>query len=275
MAIYVGLLVLSLLVFGGGILLGYLLFRSPPSISVTLPDTALAEPIESLQRTIYRFDRQLMDHVERMTQGADELKSAGITSAQFLKLLTANQEFEKQLTVFAADVRQARTDLVTVVPNGEDREGAPLAEPAAASPEHKLNQLADRKFRTEVRHPFLCKQWIAPYGGVRAPDSEEFFKVQCRDISSGGISFFMDRTPTFQTVVVRLSSLGEPKYLTAQIKRTVASMNPEHGRYIVGCKLVGALHPGALPAGLEESIQRREASRQGSDLAIAGPPCRY
>lgn len=263
------LVALSLVGFGGGILCGFLLFRRGPAIAVTLPESALAEPIEALQRTIIRFDRQLSLHVERMTQGVGELQATDITSSPLVKLLDANQEFHKQLSTFAADVRQAGSDLGTIGPSHDNREDASPATAAPAMVAQGPTEAVPSKFRAETRHPFPCKQWVAQYSGVRAPEAEEFFRVQCRDISSGGISFFLNSMPSFQMVVIRLAGPLEPRYLTAQIQRTSPSGNPEHGRYVVGCKFLGTVHRSALPSGLEASIQRREVRTAGGAVAIA------
>jgi hypothetical protein len=277
------LLVAAVIVFGGGTLFGYVVFRKPTPVVVEMPERAFAEPIEALQRTIYRFDRQLTNHVETMKRGIDELKAVGNTVtplAEFLELLAVNEEFRNRLGAFATDVRKIKSDLAG---GGGDDEKPVKLSPEDALPaevgqtpsrEQQLVDLVgadsepdDR--RIEQRHPFFCEQWIAPYNGLKAPGADEFFTVQCRDISSGGISFFTDEPLAFEMFVIRLCGAGQPKYLTARIKRTSPSSHPEHGQFVVGCKFLGTLHRAALPGGVEEAIQRREQMTIAEELVIA------
>jgi hypothetical protein len=277
------LLVAAVMVFGGGLAFGFVVFRKPTPVVVEVPERAFAEPIEALQRTIYRFDRQLTNHVETMKRGIDELKAVGGTVtplAEFLELLAANEEFRNRLGAFATDVRKIKRDLGDTLGGSEKPVDSSPADTATAQGDREPTteqQLVDMaatdsapdERRIEQRLPFFCKQWLAPYNGLQSPDADEFVTVQCRDISSGGISFFADQRPAFEMCVIRLCGAGQPKYLTARIKRTAESSHPEHGPYVVGCKFLGTLHRSALPAGVEESIQRREQMTITEELAIA------
>ena len=263
------LLALCGFVFGAGFLCGYLVFRQPPSISVTLPSSSFADPLESLQKTLRRFDRQLAEYGHRMTRSVDEMKASGIGSSNLggvANLLAANRDLERQISTFAADVQDVEHRLAAIdtgrASPPDDSQAENSSDPADTPP----RDTTPNNRRTEMRHPFFCRQWVAPYSGVRAPEVEEFFPVQCRDISSGGISFFLDRTPTYEMVVIRLSGPTESRYLTARIKRTTPSGNLEYGRYVVGCQFLGTLHPSGLPPTLEESIQRKELRQE--ELAL-------
>jgi hypothetical protein len=72
--------------------------------------------------------------------------------------------------------------------------------------------------------------------------------MQCRGLSSGGISFFLDEVPERDMFVIRLHGPQGAKYLTARVRQTTRSGNFEHGNYVVGCQFLGTLHPSALPS---------------------------
>jgi hypothetical protein len=263
------LFAVCVVVFGAGFFCGFLVFRRPPSISVTLPASSLAPPLEALQRTIRCFDRQLAEFGERMTHGIEEINAAGNASGgpvDITSLIAANWDFGKQLTAFAADVHTVEQKLATIDTGRKASSGEASAGSTTAADGPGPNDAAKDNCRTEMRHPFFCRQWAAPYDGVRAPESHEFFPVQCRDISSGGISFFLDRTPTYEMIVIRLAGPAESRYLTARIKRTTPSGNLEYGRHVIGCKFLGTLHPSGLPPTLEASIQRREARTEVAEV---------
>ena len=109
-------------------------------------------------------------------------------------------------------------------------------ETAPADPVLSANSGAER--RRSFRRAYRYRQAVAPMAGGVVPARREFFEVDCWDISLGGIAFFLDRPPDFQTLVV---SLGRPpalNYFTAQVVR-VARME-QHGRmrYLVGCRFL-------------------------------------
>ena len=162
----------------------------------------------------------------------------------------------QQASVWADDVRRTRERLTqSVQPPSTADDGERIASETTPDPQRRRKR---EEQRSEKRHPFFCLQWIAPYNGYRAPDPDEFFRVQCRDISSSGISFFVDRVPYFELVVIRLPGDGAPKYLTARIQRVKQSANCEFGAYTVGCMFLGSLHASAFAPHLEGSIKRRE-----------------
>jgi hypothetical protein len=108
--------------------------------------------------------------------------------------------------------------------------------------------------RCETRHPYPCRRWIAPYNGWNPPKPDDFNLVQCRDISTRGISFYLDRQFECEMVVIRLPSADGPRYMTAQIRRVAPDAG---GILIVGCQFVGTLHHDAA---LEALIRRREGA---------------
>ena len=115
--------------------------------------------------------------------------------------------------------------------------------------------------REGPRHPYECKQLMAPYDGVRLPGQAEFGWVECRNISSRGLSFVLPEPPEFQHVIMALGSVPFI-FLVAGI--VYSDVEGEH--YICGCRFqkritraLGQEGPEAkqLPADLNRSLLDR------------------
>jgi len=107
---------------------------------------------------------------------------------------------------------------------------------AAADPILSANSGAER--RRSFRRAYRYRQAIAPMTSGAMPARWEFFEVDCWDLSLGGIAFFLDRSPNFESLVVALGRPPALSYLTARVVR-VAHME-QHGRmrYLVGCRFL-------------------------------------
>lgn len=97
-----------------------------------------------------------------------------------------------------------------------------------------------RELRASPRMAYHYYQLIAPlYTGNRMPPRKEFFPVQCNDISAGGISFFFDRRPDFEYLVVALGRPPEETFFTAHVVRVARKDTEGQTRYLVGCRFTG------------------------------------
>jgi PAS domain S-box-containing protein len=93
--------------------------------------------------------------------------------------------------------------------------------------------------RTSPRRVFQYRQRIAPLLGNAMPSEADFFEVDCADISAGGLSFYLDRAPEFDKLIV---ALGKPPVLThfaAQVVRTAETVVDGQRQYVVGCRFLG------------------------------------
>jgi hypothetical protein len=99
-----------------------------------------------------------------------------------------------------------------------------------------LSQLqADR--RVSPRHDFRRQQWIGPIACGVLPRREDYFAVECVDISTGGFAFYLDRTPSFNSLIVILDMHHPPLYVAA---RVVHLRKPSHrpNLFEVGCQFI-------------------------------------
>ena len=69
------------------------------------------------------------------------------------------------------------------------------------------------------RHPFLCKQRIAPWPESGKLAQADFMEVRCHDLNQAGFSFLLPVRPQFTSVVAALNSGSEEIYIIARITR--------------------------------------------------------
>ena len=157
----------------------------------------------------------------------------------------------------------------------EDDDGPPRSERKPADPQPtEDDQGADRagalsacwsdgtprvERRASVRSDYRYPQMLAPLIDEKLPSGNDFFMVECKDISAGGIAFYTDKPPEFDNVVV---ILGRPPAVKQFIARKVNVAEVErYGRrqYCVGCRFVGR-------------VKGRRARQNPPSADVAGPP---
>jgi PAS domain S-box-containing protein len=96
--------------------------------------------------------------------------------------------------------------------------------------------------RGSARRDYRYRQRMAPMHGDALPAASEFVDVDCRDISASGISFFQDRLPTFETLVVGLGRPPALSYFSARVMRVARVEEDGTARYLIGCGFSGRIH---------------------------------
>lgn len=104
--------------------------------------------------------------------------------------------------------------------------------------------------RQFVRRMYRYPQKIAPYLQGRFPHSEDFWEVQCKDISAGGIAFYMDKKPPYRRLVVALGQGSATSYFLAETVRISQVDHEGQKAYLIGCKFCGRITP---PTDFEET----------------------
>jgi PAS domain S-box-containing protein len=115
---------------------------------------------------------------------------------------------------------------------------------AGAPPFQPLGAKVDKDLRASLRRSYEYRQRISPLSGQRIPAHEEFFEVECRDISAGGISFFMDAPPGFENLVVALGRPPVQSHFTARVMRVVPTIKEGRQVHLVGCRFTGRVLSG-------------------------------
>ncbi|MCS7303658.1 MAG: PAS domain S-box protein [Thermoguttaceae bacterium] len=126
-----------------------------------------------------------------------------------------------------------------------------LAKPIQPPPFRPLRLPVPEEQRQFVRRVYRYRQKVAPYTEGRFPRPEEFVQVQCKDISAGGIGFFMEKEPAFHRLVIALGEGAATSYFLAEVVRSSQVEHQGQKMYLIGCKFCGRITPPAdfkLPA---------------------------
>ena len=96
--------------------------------------------------------------------------------------------------------------------------------------------------RRSARQSFRKRQWIAPlYRGV-LPTLQQFYEVECCDLSNGGVSLYVTSPPQFDSLVIGLGEPPDMKYVTARIVRVMPMQHNGREVYQLGCQFMGRVH---------------------------------
>ncbi len=117
--------------------------------------------------------------------------------------------------------------------------------------------------RAGPRHPYECRQLVAPYDGETLPRQSDFFWVDCKNISSRGFSFFLSERPEYREVVVALG--GAPFiFLLARI----LYFEVENQHYVCGCRFQKRISRALGEEGVEARELRAELNRRLLDMTV-------
>ncbi len=97
------------------------------------------------------------------------------------------------------------------------------------------------ELRSSPRKQYQYSQRIAPMHGGLLPAKDEYFNVECNDISQGGISFYLRRPPGCEYFAI---VLGQKPMVTVLVAKVVYSKAVEHNgtrMILVGCKFIDRL----------------------------------
>jgi len=98
---------------------------------------------------------------------------------------------------------------------------APVIDPRQLTdvdvPSADAAQFVGHESRRCERRPFFAIQRIAPYDGERMPDEAEFFCVESRDLTDGGMAFFLASRPAFRALVLKPAGAAESDCRVAEV----------------------------------------------------------
>ena len=94
----------------------------------------------------------------------------------------------------------------------------------------------ESELRSSQRHGYQHGQFISPMTNGTLPASEDFFEVDCKDISGGGISFYLDSPPDFDILVVAIGRRWAPAHFAARIAHVAEVEHTGRTQYLVGCR---------------------------------------
>ncbi len=98
------------------------------------------------------------------------------------------------------------------------------------------------ELRQSPRHRYAYIQWIAPVADYSDPVPDDFCRVECVDLSTGGMSFFLPSEPHFTRLVIALGQV--PMLVHYQARVVYARPIDRNGKleYHVGCQFLKRVH---------------------------------
>ena len=94
--------------------------------------------------------------------------------------------------------------------------------------------------RATPRTNYDCVQLIAPYDGITMPSQAEFRRAHCRDLASGGFSFFAEQPPEADKLIVALGAVPF-NFFVADVVCVKQADVDSTGSYLIGCQFVERL----------------------------------
>jgi hypothetical protein len=113
-------------------------------------------------------------------------------------------------------------------------------QPPLASPDGTAQ--SSRDLRTSPRRSYQYRQRIAPMYTAAIPTKRDFFEVECKDISAGGVSFLLECEPDFNALVVGLGRAPDLAYFSARVARISQETTNGKTYHLVGCRFTGRIH---------------------------------
>jgi hypothetical protein len=104
------------------------------------------------------------------------------------------------------------------------------------SPEKSYEEM-----RSSPRKKYRFNQRIGPMHGGLLPTTDEYFNVECNDISKGGISFYLKRPPGCEQFAVVLGQKPKVTILAAKVVNTKEVEHDDQQMYLVGCQFIDRL----------------------------------
>lgn len=125
--------------------------------------------------------------------------------------------------------------------------------------------------RKHSRRPFRCLQRAAQYDGEKWPSRDEFFEVECVDISAGGLSFLAKRRVEKNRLLVTLGKPDENVFVYTEVMYARAVIFHGSPMFRVGCrflrKIVGTENTG--DGELDSPVDADDAAALMDDEPIA------
>ncbi len=90
--------------------------------------------------------------------------------------------------------------------------------------------------RSSERHQYAHGQLIARMINGKLPAPADFFEVDCRDLSAGGFSFYLDNPPDFDALVVALGRRSALSHFAARVAHVAKVQHDNRQQYLIGCQ---------------------------------------
>ena len=182
------------------------------------------------------------------------LKVLSTGQVQTILMTGTDQTFEIETKAEIQKVRHLAEQATSTLAQLCTRLEAPKPAAAESGPDADMEEYLDGMFqptptanvgsqqRRSPRRAYRYRQSVAPMNDGMMPMQKAFFEVDCWDISACGLSFFMDRLPDFETLVIALGRAPALSHFTARVMRVARIEQNNTTHYLVGCRFLGRVH---------------------------------
>jgi hypothetical protein len=197
--------------------------------------------------------KQIGAELAQLPEGVCPSKIAGLLGSQ----RTIQSELEQRQAQFNQHVEKSQAALT---PNRRARDNNvsswhielldslvrrrsadPASWPLASDPNRSTTDGAATGPRRDLRQPYHCPQFVAPYSADRIPPRDSFQEVECVDISNRGIAFLSLARPASETIIITTGDEPNVVYRTARIVHVQEVQNGDGTQFRVGCEFIGRL----------------------------------
>lgn len=91
---------------------------------------------------------------------------------------------------------------------------------------------------TALRYPYRAQQWAAPCVRGRLPRPDDFFRVECRELYDGGISFHSPLPIGSETLVISLGNRDTLVFMLARLLAQDVVADESGSPHLVECQFV-------------------------------------
>ena len=124
----------------------------------------------------------------------------------------------------------------------EESSAAKVVDKDFAEMEQNLShEKSYEEMRSSPRKKYQFNQRIGPMHGGLLPRTDEYFNVECNDISKGGISFYLKRPPGCEQFAIVLGQKPKVTILAAKVVNTKEVEHDDQQMYLVGCQFIDRL----------------------------------
>jgi len=194
------------------------------------------QPKSTEENPAIQFESQLVTKTGGRRQVAWSLKALKDQTGTILSLVMTGADRTEWLeSPEAAKPQRSRSP-------SHDGKSSPAGSARSAAeprPFQRTSRGVRKDLRASPRRAFKYYQMIAPMFGGQLPARRKFYEVECEDLSAGGMGFYMNRPPDFDTLVVALGRPPEESFLTARVVRVMKVEQSGQRRYLVGCRFMG------------------------------------
>lgn len=223
-----------------GFFIGTRLAVQRRATAVQSPDLeSVLHLVERSQELNFQLATQVRDLPERVMLAATQLLQATDAVRRELPVGTRTAR-APECTRVREQVRSPSPPCGAALPSVSHISETDLAELMS---ETRISAARSHPAARSERKSYPVRQHVGFFSG-QLPDGEAFETVLCNDISVEGISFFLDRPPDTDTLVISLGTTPQLTFMLAQVVNQRSFLSNGGESYRIGCRFLSKLDKG-------------------------------